>query len=910
MFRDRLDLTTKICTFPFTQIEMYRKDYLEELSKKQDISKYRKYYDKTFMREIYPNLNANHRINNLDEIDLLFEKFYPRKELSKNNINKYYMKNLSKLSKSFITQRNGKIAFKYWESENEEDFIGPYSGINKIAFWSSLNRIFTTDLLVCRYLLDNGMQEEQYLQGYYFSVMLEDIQLEQILKRGLSETHIHRNTSINFYISWQNLMDMTGKIESDYDSTLFDNKILGKNIDLSNYVKAIAICRVIMADHINNEFSKNLYDRLHNISDDENDYDNEIIAMLLDSIYEGNYINDKMYDFESIWNYLIKEFNLNRDYDISKPVEIKRDILNNIFDEFGYIKTSMENIFIFKCMKYMDKNEDDIYFSKLFFQYIRIKNEVYQNKVQGNLIKGLRHFKDYFNRAKLYRKVSNNKSKYSYKNALTEEEYWRLLIESQLQNENLHKLELRAGIINDSDENIRNFIVDTLKNFLQAYVNVLENIKNDKYRDKIPQVGLVFHLSKMIDVRQPEKCWVNYLDKTSDENELHFGQHRKIYQRQVNALNHIREQYPQLSEFIVGLDAASSENDTEPWVFAPIYDNARCSKNKLLDNNLRIKTLGFTFHAGEDFRHILTGLRRVDEVITHFKFHAGDRIGHAISLGLDIEKWMRNNQVVVLPRMEYLENMLWVWGLYKDGFYDKSFDITYLEIEIMKTAKKIYGKIEGISIYLLWDAYVSKFKEFKPNKSLVNDKEKENCSLFCMYGKSTEVWNEEKLRHVQHCKCYLDRMIEPIQVKVNLDQVNMIKQIQKIVCSKVSREAIIIETNPSSNIVIGEVESLFEHYIYSLNKRGLSDTADTESSIMVSINSDNPFVCNTNISNEFSYIFYALQEKGHSRERILEWIDKVRQYGIDSSFIENRRIDNLNDYIEELKDLINKITRY
>ena len=52
--------------------------------------------------------------------------------------------------------------------------------------------------------------------------------------------------------------------------------------------------------------------------------------------------------------------------------------------------------------------------------------------------------------------------------------------------------------------------------------------------------------------------------------------------------------------------------------------------------------------------------------------------------------------------MEYIENLLWVWGLYKDGFYDKCFDVSYLEQEIMKNAEYIYGKLDGITIYNLW----------------------------------------------------------------------------------------------------------------------------------------------------------------------------------------------------------------
>ena len=134
-------------------------------------------------------------------------------------------------------------------------------------------------------------------------------------------------------------------------------------------------------------------------------------------------------------------------------------------------------------------------------------------------------------------------------------------------------------------------------------------------------------------------------------------------------------------------------------------------------------------------------------------------------------------------------------------------------------------------------------------------------------------------------------------------------KIQKIVCRKVSTQAIVVETNPSSNVAIGEVESIFEHYIYNLNNRGLNEDSGIENSIIISINSDDPSVFNTNISNEFSYIFYSLQEKGYSREDILSWIDKIRQYGMDSSFIENRytNISEIRDLIKEVDEIIEKL---
>ena len=76
---------------------------------------------------------------------------------------------------------------------------------------------------------------------------------------------------------------------------------------------------------------------------------------------------------------------------------------------------------------------------------------------------------------------------------------------------------------------------------------------------------------------------------------------------------------------------------------------------------------------------------------------------------------------------------------------------------------------------------------------------------------------------------------------------------------------------------------------------------------MVSINSDDPSVFNTNVSNEFAYIFYSLQEKGYSREDILLWIDKIRKYGMDSSFIKDRKLEK-EHILDEIEGIIKKLS--
>mgnify|MGYP002460794905 CR=1 FL=1 len=49
--------------------------------------------------------------------------------------------------------------------------------------------------------------------------------------------------------------------------------------------------------------------------------------------------------------------------------------------------------------------------------------------------------------------------------------------------------------------------------------------------------------------------------------------------------------------------------------------------------------MGFTFHVGEDFLDIVDGLRAIRESLIFLNLENRDRIGHALVLGTDVEKY-------------------------------------------------------------------------------------------------------------------------------------------------------------------------------------------------------------------------------------------------------------------------------
>jgi len=126
-----------------------------------------------------------------------------------------------------------------------------------------------------------------------------------------------------------------------------------------------------------------------------------------------------------------------------------------------------------------------------------------------------------------------------------------------------------------------------------------------------------------------------------------------------------------LTRYISGVDATSREHTTPPEVFAPVFNYIRGSieisrisfENKINIENYQAlpKHFQFTFHVGEDFRDILTGMRHVVEAVVFLGLKKGDRIGHALALGLQHKQWARKKRRIFTSKEEQFDNAVFAY---------------------------------------------------------------------------------------------------------------------------------------------------------------------------------------------------------------------------------------------------------
>ena len=132
----------------------------------------------------------------------------------------------------------------------------------------------------------------------------------------------------------------------------------------------------------------------------------------------------------------------------------------------------------------------------------------------------------------------------------------------------------------------------------------------------------------------------------------------------------------------MGVDAAASE----------LMQDRRFCTNVSFLRNQGVKH--FTFHAGEDFSHLVSGLRTIVEAVIFLDLWPGDRLGHCTAIGISPDLWIRRiGKICYLPQGEWLDDLVFVWKLIRESKHEGLQHLVLpLESEIAEYSYKVYGK--------------------------------------------------------------------------------------------------------------------------------------------------------------------------------------------------------------------------
>lgn len=906
---------------------------------------------------IASELNRRVEINSLSELKNLLKRTFDAKSIlrivaqhehtdERSILNLFYIELLKSVTTAMLTNRDGIAMLRPWRGSCETDFpFGPddFGGDaephhaffpQRIEIWNSLLRCIPEDMFISCYvatLVNKSLSEDSQrhssmsiLKAFGDSVHIADEPLDRVLDYGMAETHLHAGAAKTFGVVWEDMLGEairnTNVKTKPYIHIPYKQRI--EQTTLQSTVLESAVVRMFLLAFLFSGVA---------------DVEEYLTTLPLSEPHQRLF----QFGIPEICRTGHPSSPLSAQYVSQTPFFSQGSIMNDksIWQiagiEVAYqkgIPTLAEHCFLCWSILRIQRNPKDTYFIALFMYYLRMCSSVYRCHVHDSKNVGLDYFQKY------YRASSD-------KGAMSISDNWQRILYTTLKDKRVVKTELRfsprfakAAAKEKAVKIAENNIVADVMMFMRQHLLAIVYRYGDNdvwplaegfaqyWRTAISEVvrgnggallrllecfsvdveavhdhsyGIVYHFIKSGEKGEVPTCFAN-MNKAPDIERykyFSFGQSRFQYECYVHALSNVRDTCHEISCLLVGIDAASLEIPTEPWVFAPAFRLARQRNSTLCyeQNTTANKALlGLTYHVGEDYNHPLSGLRHVYEAIDLLGMHAGDRLGHALVLGIDISQWFRKYELIALPRIEWMEDNLWLWHLFSSEteLADIACYSKIVEQQILAIAKQIYGTTNGITIESLYQAYHRKAAAVDTvisRTSAIIDKcramdclrSDENVLFIPCWNErnnTMQVWTTESLELSYHCSYYKHRMNEIIVLTDNEGYIQIAQKLQEYLRRKAAKKGLVIEANPSSNAVIGEMDGVLMHPAWQFRRRDGSH-------VMTSINTDDPLLFNANVANEHAYVYYALRYHGMSVEEALKEVDLMRKIGIHSSFI-------------------------
>jgi hypothetical protein len=369
---------------------------------------------------------------------------------------------------------------------------------------------------------------------------------------------------------------------------------------------------------------------------------------------------------------------------------------------------------------------------------------------------------------------------------------------------------------------------------------------HDVNRMNQPELKLVAHFIKMAEGKKP--------DSLIRHRVLRYDVWKK-----AKVLAGLRSQLPRFKKQIVGIDAAASEFDAPPEVFAPAYRLLRRSGYQ-----------HFTYHAGEDFYHILGGLRAIYEAIVFCGLREDDRIGHATAAGIDAKQWNQELGGQLLMRQgDYLDDLVFVYYIMRIWEIADLYPIKdKIASEVHRISEKVYGQPQPLEdLERAWQ-----MRELCPVHALSNDRSEVSqraiysLAEWDLVTESGLIRNRNgmdqdpawRLYQRYHDNAFRQSYDDVISVRpFGVFEPKQIEILQLALLDRMSRAKIVIETLPTSNVRIG-----FHRNFNSYHLLRWTDWRRNQKEIPpIVVGTDDTGIFATNIYNEYSNIYCCMKHE-------------------------------------------------
>lgn len=769
----------------------------------------------------------------------------------------------------------GQVASRYLELAGDRAQLHSSTRRPELAEsfrWLTIN--LPQDFLVAALAAKEGLAEPPLE-----FVRLVSPQLASVLEQGCAETHLHLGAAVPFSQMWSGVLRALS-VQPDLDlSQLQFISAPGSRSLLSNrgpgqiepLLLAAAIARIIMAAFLMRMsapgWTRTLRDFLHDCGRGtlssicrqfpwSHSYRSPSASQSCMDVIRHVCSGDAPLRQLPIWHSLHRLLR-----GAFTCQSLRHDPLEEwLIPQVGIADT--ETRFTHRCLSYLlsQSGHLDALFERLFFQYVRIRCALYQSLVQAPGAPGLDYFVRYFNRIWPVR-------------APLKGQLFGLALQTESRDLHLASLEIRRSPSNHWYE-----VRDEIRAIAKGRLQHRSHSKVPK-----PEIGLVLHFVKQHETKIAGRRFL-YADPRSLTAPARHGLWFQDRWAEAAAICHNLRIHPEHLLLLRGIDVANTELAQPTWVLIPLWQRvfatAKATSALLAQRHPRwaVPCLRTTIHVGEDFVRLPQGLRRMHEPIEYGLLRVGDRIGHGLALGIDPSHW--ESQLPQAPETldERLDDLVWEFERYqKEELPVEASRLEYVRAEVIRLATAQYAGTDGFSID---DLIVA--RRLRHHAGLLAQLRypylTTHRGVRLPAGKPYELlW-----RYLTDPLVF-ERGQQTLLIQSNDGEQRFLLAAQRWLRTIIGKLEITIESNPSSNLLIGGFHSL--ESLPTLRMSPLEQSvAPMEPRLLVSLNTDNPITFASCLADEITHVFYGLLRRSVPAPVALAWIDRARRHGMQSRF--------------------------
>lgn len=357
---------------------------------------------------------------------------------------------------------------------------------------------------------------------------------------------------------------------------------------------------------------------------------------------------------------------------------------------------------------------------------------------------------------------------------------------------------------------------------------------------------------------------------------------RTDLRQQAQVVRQAIERHKLVRQILRGMDAAANELHAAPEVFAPTFRYLR-----------RHAISRATFHVGEDFIHLVSGIRACAEAKAFLPLKAGDRMGHATALGIKPALWGgRTGARTMICAGEHLDNLVYAYARLS-SWEATSGEAKSLVAEIALLSARIYGSEQSPAMlhraWQLRDLDILEVLELERNSDAGSTAAAMAETAADKSGRMKAAARRDELARIaeaaaNHPIAYTlfrerhrrgDRLDELLEVPTVFLSDRSLTALQADVLRDLAISGVAIETLPTSNVRISSYDRLEEHHLF----RWLDLTEDRFDTVpTICVGSDDTGIFATSLRNEYAAIYDVLRRvisiSSHEATAILEKLNR------------------------------------